>query len=1803
MKHTIEKIRKTEPKPILKKSRNSCSKLLALTLLFLTFLFSGQLSAQTFPVEAQLRILQPHSPAFYTLGSPTGGVNSVNNIQLNLSLRDPRETSLNIGLQWEITNERGQYLSAPELSLQPITLIFGMPTMLSNSQLSTYFSEVSFPQGMLLDGYLPEGACEICVTAIELMNQTPVSRTTCAFLFLEELDPPDLVIPMDSIIPMFPQNVQVSWQPLHVGNFPIEYRLEIWEELPEMTPEQIINNTPPYLVKTVNQMNTVFISAIDPPLLVGQSYLMQVRARDVVNMGGFPPVYVFRNQGKSPFKRFKYGFAMPEIPCEPPVDFGYDLTEDLKTYLFWDGGSIPIDDGIYGTSSVATQTGQVGVDGNPSNSGTGIGSGMPTGFSSFYKVHWREKIETSDGSDWLFESTDQTQFHFDDYKRGRNYEIFVEKTCPSSLLYSDTIEIAFSMMPPERPYECGQLPLDHPSDNYTPLPALFIGDTLLAADVRVIITQTNGSNGQFSGEGYFHAPLLKSVKIAVEFDQIQVNDEYQLTSGAIITKFDETGSNIFNLDGLDNLFSSNDFSIPTVTFDDADSIVINENGQVVVYHGGDSTTFDQPVIVNSNLGDVVYSGGYAMPILDDFETPDGLLEDIRMTFEAPSDMFYGFDSYDAQIPDEYDQIDDYRVPYKSIGRGDSDVLLGNLRGPASIDSVSIITSMGAVLSTSVVNGSRILINTAGVHDEEAIYAMIPEGCIGVFYQKSYEYTNYHVHLVPVNGAGSNLSLTTLEEQVSGIMRQGVTQATLHWSLAQIQDDDPDGVIGAESRLMTAYSPDMDRIIRALNNYPGHEVDPVEFYIFLVDNLEGNVEGFMPQGMQYAFIDVSKVSTSRLAKVLTHELSHGIFTLEHYWIDYDKDELADNENLLDYSPEGTRLLLRQWDRMHNPRFPLPWLDGDGDAQFAEVPWLIPVEPNSDFPYAWQPFMYNASQTICHYLTESSAPLGCIPGIKEDLSCYLLSTVDGVYTHEMNGTSTMLPITRFDEFEDNDFVYLYEHTGICGDNKVYRTKWGYIKDKYGSFSFESDTSITFVSEIPCLDDTSSFHQKIEPLFKQVNPIDVNCPEEDFDLLVSTFSQKLIAAHQNAYGNISNYPYSEDTSTFRYVLGYTRMGEYYYGDESIARLEHHLAYLFEKTGTSYYVIFEPTNVTLANDNFNILTNRVLIESGLLDKIVLVTIPYTFAQSYPGSPDYGYIMPGIGSNYGETFEGLSDDLTAMSIYKVLLGIYASLEKPYHLYTGYLRYDGTTSFSSRDYGLRRGKPCINELALFYDKSNIDLISQKRTDFFSCIIVSNLGRLIGWTQDCTDKFQALLDANEFARDSNNRDFKEYDFKIRLKEHYFNDLIEDDGNFYANQYAVFEYGKIQSFFPDYYIDLFGENVPDQNALYSADVHQFFYDVADVVSIIGAPFGLDVIGEFAGLVAAQFDDDLDRRILNTAAYSVGMSTISVPAVAIKKATMGAGFLLMVNSKKVLFSFTRTDEVISVFTTRFSKTINRTVAQKVIDNPNLSKRLIENEYLLKTIGESPHTEKLLEDLADNPDLLVYLDRNLGGVEAWEIFVESADPGINILRTEVSSLQLFGEIVQNNNLGLNANGLRTILEAAANKGQTWDEPGKILDAVKRASEGNISGIVVDHKKFPVAANGNSGGYLVPAKLYQKAASGDANLSFEVGGRSFDNIAPDGKLVDRKFGHSNSIFDRVENEFGEVELVVSNESRIISLLNQAKGQIGAAGGHPIRWEISTSTGADGIGQVFNGLGGYTSLPQFQGVNFNSIEVKYEPLQ
>ncbi|GAA4274607.1 hypothetical protein U6A24_16670 [Aquimarina gracilis] len=225
----------------------------------------------------------------------------------------------------------------------------------------------------------------------------------------------------------------------------------------------------------------------------------------------------------------------------------------------------------------------------------------------------------------------------------------------------------------------------------------------------------------------------------------------------------------------------------------------------------------------------------------------------------------------------------------------------------------------------------------------------------------------------------------------------------------------------------------------------------------------------------------------------------------------------------------------------------------------------------------------------------------------------------------------------------------------------------------------------------------------------------------------------------------------------------------------------------------------------------------------------------------------------------------------------------------------------------------------------------------------------------------------------------------------------------------------------------------------------------------------------------------------------------------------------------------------------------------------------------------QKFKADFGDNADLLKEFDDSPDLVNTWRILFNLGDDVVpQALRKDPNFLSKFDDVTKNNNLGLDTDGVGDLLSSPKLKGQAWESPDAVLDAVKRGSDANIDGLSISHKKFPIPSEGNESFVLKNAKQYQKEASGDAALSFDKNGTSWDNIDANGKLVDRKYGHGASMFKQVDDGFGGKIIEVTNKSRADASIAQAERQVSAAGGKPIKWEISTELGAKGLRDLFD---------------------------
>src|SRR5690606_3219073 len=80
--------------------------------------------------------------------------------------------------------------------------------------------------------------------------------------------------------------------------------------------------------------------------------------------------------------------------------------------------------------------------------------------------------------------------------------------------------------------------------NKNPLQSLAINEVFTAGDFPVTVKGVEGQDGIFSGIGYIVVPYLADTKIAVEFNNIRINTDYQLYAGTLYTTYDATWSNV-----------------------------------------------------------------------------------------------------------------------------------------------------------------------------------------------------------------------------------------------------------------------------------------------------------------------------------------------------------------------------------------------------------------------------------------------------------------------------------------------------------------------------------------------------------------------------------------------------------------------------------------------------------------------------------------------------------------------------------------------------------------------------------------------------------------------------------------------------------------------------------------------------------------------------------------------------------------------------------------------------------------------------------------------------------------------------------------------------------------------------------------------------------------------------------------------------------------------------------------------------------------------------------------------------------
>ncbi|MEM9920857.1 MAG: hypothetical protein AAF990_22350, partial [Bacteroidota bacterium] len=279
-----------------------------LPIVFLLF-FSVQSGwAQPYPVTANVQLIGNTLPRF-----DASLVSNSNKIFYTLILNDNTESNYPVRLRMTVSGNGVTVKTSPDYAPPPIYLQYNVPLVLTATELAAYFDldNLTFvgmtQQEYLTRGRLPEGAYSLCFEAYDYFREEipPVSNRSCASTLIMLHDPPIITQPIGNQLNTQPLSMNIAWQPMHAGTFMTEYDLDIFEVLPGLTDDQVLNTTAP-VFQTTTSLTTYQYGLVDPILLQDQDYIVRVRVRDPLRE------QYFENDGFGQHQHF-----MLVDPCQP----------------------------------------------------------------------------------------------------------------------------------------------------------------------------------------------------------------------------------------------------------------------------------------------------------------------------------------------------------------------------------------------------------------------------------------------------------------------------------------------------------------------------------------------------------------------------------------------------------------------------------------------------------------------------------------------------------------------------------------------------------------------------------------------------------------------------------------------------------------------------------------------------------------------------------------------------------------------------------------------------------------------------------------------------------------------------------------------------------------------------------------------------------------------------------------------------------------------------------------------------------------------------------------------------------------------------------------------------------------------------------------------------------------------------------------------------------------------------------------------------------------------------------------------
>ena len=884
--------------------------------IFLFLLTTWQLIAQTYPVQVVPVLTPPYSSKIADYANPMA-----NKVQLQLITTDLSVQNRPVQLYVEIKGNGLSAASAPVLSgVSPLRISGGEILRLTNAELASYF-QLRNLQGITSQQYasaLPDGMYSFCFRVKDVLSGRWLSQSHCAIAYLMLNDPPILNIPSDNeqvAVTDF-QNIIFSWTPRQINATNITYSFELREILdPTLDPRFAFEVSRRILKEDDLRMTTFVYDVSKPNLIPGRRYAWRVRA---ISTGGLAENSVFKNNGYSEVHSFVYA-----VNCSKPLFLLSQQQGKNRTKLLWQGHTL----------------------------------------HQKYHIQYRKKGVAN--AQWFEASTRNTQTLITDLEAGE-YEFRVGATCETeryginpSYVYSDiqTFKIEKTQNTTESAYNCGIVP-KITITNQKPLGSLVTNEVFTAGDFSVTILEVSGSNGVFSGKGFVKVPYLNDTKLAVEFENIKINADYQLTDGVVKTTYDSDWKGVQfaeNLIGQGK--KSNEINVPfeidKVETRNGEIVVTGKDGRKEVFpFGGNDSTVKGKVTTTTNgvtstqekiyhidkdgkvsEPQTVAQGGKPTKENTNGVTQNGeatalTAKGIEVTFENTPDSKFAYEVPTKAYSKDYQKMDGKYIPFKAVVKDETEPFLAKVHitdKNISADSLIFKTDKGALIESKRIEGSNdFLLTLKGFHSfaVEQVQATIKQGkkyqIAGVFNLVHLSPKTAKVTLIPT---AENLTIDV--EKVKAIYSKVGVTLDITWAAPfDISPYLTNGVLETKDVFgdLTDYSPSQQALINAYK--ATGKVTNDTYYVFITNAKSSTGQGgYMALGGQFGFV------FDQTERTLAHELGHGIFKLAH---PFKKKQQGNVPSLMDYTSDEA-LLFADWKQINDPAFKIGIFQGQEEGE--------------------------------------------------------------------------------------------------------------------------------------------------------------------------------------------------------------------------------------------------------------------------------------------------------------------------------------------------------------------------------------------------------------------------------------------------------------------------------------------------------------------------------------------------------------------------------------------------------------------------------------------------------------------------------------------------------------------------------------------------------------------------------------------------------------------------------------------------------------------------------------------------------